>query len=127
MSRNRLRVGQSQFSVVGEQRPDDAGVLGGDRDAGAVVATTLTHRERPARQPILTALGGLQHGTSAQDQQSAQVGIATPSDVAEPGLAAGGVLPWHQPEPGGELPSLANSWALPTLAMIAEALSGPTP
>ncbi len=40
----RLRGGGS----FGEQCPGDAGVLGGDRDTGSVIAAALLQRERPA-------------------------------------------------------------------------------
>jgi len=43
-------------------------------------------------------------GRGANDEQSAQVSVSLFRDAAKPGLAAGRVLLWRQPEPCGELP-----------------------
>lgn len=104
----RLEFGGSQLGVAAEQCPDDARVLGGDGHAGAVIAATFTHGQRPTREPVLASLGGLQDGARAEDQQGSQVRIAASGDVAEASLAAGRVLPWHEAEPGGELPPIGE-------------------
>jgi len=93
---------------VAEQRPDDACVLCRDSDAGAVVTAAFTDGEGPAGEPILTPPGSLQHGPRTEDQQGPQVRITPSSDVSEPGLPAGRVLPRNQSEPGRELPAVGE-------------------
>lgn len=68
--------------VVGEQRPGDAGVLVGDGDERAVVASPLPLRQRPAGDAIGTALGAVQHRARALEEQRPEVGIALSRDMA---------------------------------------------
>ncbi len=44
----------------------------------------------------------------ADNQQATQVAVSLLRDTAKPGLAAGRMLLWRQPEPGGELPAGAE-------------------
>ena len=46
------------------------------------------------------------------DHLSSQVVVGAPADPSEPRLAAGRVLPWHQPDPGGKFPSGAKVAAI---------------
>ena len=48
-------------------------------------------------------------GSGAMNQDLAQVDVATLADTQQVRLASCRVLPWHDPEPGRELPALAES------------------
>jgi len=96
----------------GQQRPGDTGIFRRDRDAGSVVAASLLYGTRPARKRIIQAIGALQDRARAHDKQHAQVRVATFRDVPESALAAGGVLPGHQTEPGTELPPVFKVMAV---------------
>ena len=57
----------------------------------------------PCRDPVRASVRGQHRRLGALDQQRAQVGVASLGDAAQPGLAAAGVLPGRQPDPGAEL------------------------
>jgi len=49
-------------------------------------------------------LGSINDGSGSVDQQRSQIGVAALANAQKPALAAAGVLPWNQSQPGGELP-----------------------
>ena len=46
------------------------------------------------------------------NQDLAQVAVAPLADAEQLRLASGGILPWHNAQPGGELPALAERCAV---------------
>ena len=88
--------------------PDDAGILGRQCHRCPFVATAGDQFAQPAADSILLVLERGQYRTCAVDQQHAQVLVALFGDAPQAGLAAGAVLPWHQPQPGGQLPSVVE-------------------
>ena len=120
-------AGEHQFSIPGEQGPDDAGVLGGDGDDRAVITATRSQRERPARQAIGLLPRTLQHGTRTDHQQRAQVRIAAFGDTPELGLPPVEYCRGTKPSQAANCRPFANSWPEAMLAVMADAVSGPTP
>ena len=105
---------RDEGALLGEQRPDDAGVLGGDGDDGAVVATALAQCHGPAGEAIGFMRGGLQYGAGAEHEQGSQIGVAAFGDAAESGLAAGGMLPGTRPSQAANWRAELNSWPVAT-------------
>ena len=101
--RNRPVVG-FVVALVGEQRPDDAGVLVGQGDGGNVSVASSDQAREPAVGLISSVRKVSQHRASAMDKQRAQVSVAVLAYAQQPGLAARGVLARYQPDPGGHLP-----------------------
>jgi hypothetical protein len=58
---------------------------------------------RPHPQRVRVRFAVIQHGMRAHDEQLAQIPITHFRDAPQPLLAAGRVLPGHQPKEGGEL------------------------
>ena len=59
---------------------------------------------QPRAQRGLAGRQAGQGGARAVDQQLAQIPVAALADPEQPRSAAGGHLPWHQPEPGRQIP-----------------------
>ena len=110
--RNRPVVG-FVVALVGEQRPDDAGVLVGQGDGGNVSVASSDQAREPAVGLISSVRKVSQHRASAMDKQRAQVSVAVLAYAQQPGLAARGVLARHQPYPGGYLPPVAEVLRIP--------------
>ncbi len=91
-----------------EQRPDDARVLGRERDRDDVVRAAPSQTFHPATLGIATLRCDSQHGAGAVDEQGAQVNIAMLSHGTEPLLAASGMLQRREPEPSGELTAVTE-------------------
>lgn len=83
-----------------QQHPRDPGR--GQRDHGAVDAAALDERLEPLAAPIAFGAEVTQHGTRAVDELLAQIAVAAGTDAQELRPTAARMLPWHQPDPGGE-------------------------
>src|SRR5690348_9561292 len=59
--------------------------------------------KQPGDPGVLAGSLGVEDRHGAGDQQAAQVAVATLADGAEPELATGALLAWHQAEIGGEV------------------------
>src|SRR3989442_14401470 len=97
--------GGAQFGVVRKQRPGNARIFVGDRDQRSVIAAALLQRQHPARDPIATAFGTVEHRARPLHKQASEIGIAALADMAYARLAAGRMPDGHKPEPSGKLPS----------------------
>ena len=84
-------------------RPQDAGVLVGHGHAGLLPSHARRQLRQPARGRVVASVGGHHRRLGALDQQRAQVVVAAFGDAPQTGLAAAGVLAWHQAQPGAEL------------------------
>ena len=96
-----------QSLIASEQHPEQPRVLVGNRHQRLVITDPFIGGRDPCCKPCsslwLHTERRLQRGSSALDEQAAKVIVAAPGDAAEPGLAAGRVLPRDKTEPSGEL------------------------
>jgi hypothetical protein len=86
-----------------QHRPQNAGVLVGQRHQSLLLSDTVAQLQQPLRDAVIAIGRGQQSGLGALDQQGAQVVIAALGDATQPVFAAGGVLARHQSNPGAEL------------------------
>ena len=91
---------------AGPHRPDDPGHLVGDGDGGLVVDVSLGEVVCPAAEPVGLAVARVQqHGTSAVNEQCAQVAVTALGDAAESPLEAARILARRQAEVAREVTS----------------------
>src|SRR5262249_26610756 len=88
-------------------RPGDAGGLVGERDG-------YDQRRSPPTEPDHPRIGfgrlrSQQISAGAVDQKPAQILVAALGYPAQAMFAAGGILPWHQAQPGRELAPTAEA------------------
>ena len=81
----------------------DPGELRRQRHHHHIRMGALEQSPEPGAERGLAAAEPRERRPGAMDQERAQVDVAALRDAAEPGLAAGGHLPRHQPEPGREI------------------------
>src|SRR5215510_14012415 len=85
------------------ERPQDARVLGGERDGGDILAAALTQLFDPAALEVIS-LGRMAHERARPvHQQRPEVDITALADAQQSGLATGGILFRRQAQPGGAL------------------------
>ncbi len=95
-----------KLSVVGEQCPYDAGILVSERHGGHVIVASLHYSCQPTVGLVGLALSYPEHRSSSVDQQGAQIAVAAFTYTQQGLLAAAGILPWHQPQPGCQLSAI---------------------
>jgi hypothetical protein len=96
--------GGMERPIVFPDGPGDPSELVGECGGGLVVAACSLACESPGAQPIRRlALGGVQDGAGAVDEQRSQVDVSALGDGAEASSQAGGVLPGGQAEVAGEV------------------------
>lgn len=100
LDRHVIRI---EHAPLGQQRPDDARVLVGQRHHRLRLARSLFQRQGPAADRIGAGVGGVDHRRRALDPQGARLVVAAPGDAPHAGLVAGEVLAGHQPQPRAEL------------------------
>lgn len=98
--------------VMRQERPDRARVLVGQRHRRHVLVASRQQLGKP-RIGIRFAFGCSQRRPRAVDEQRAQVGIAALADAQKRRLAAGGVLPGHDAQPGRQLPAVLEVAGIP--------------
>ena len=86
-----------------QHRPGDSGKLVGEGDNRNIAMGASQQRFCPSaeRRVALSDIG--QRRARPVDQLSAKVFVAALADPEQLRFAAGGELPWNQPEPGGEI------------------------
>jgi hypothetical protein len=82
-----------------ENRPDHSSVLVGDRDDGAVEAAAFAQLINPAALRVRLSRRSSDHGSSAVNDERAQVLVATFADPKELGTITTGVLPRNKAKP----------------------------
>src|SRR6202011_2990194 len=87
------------------QLPGDAGNLVGERHRREFWRLALQQGDQPRRRVAPAAPNLLDHRGRPRYQQAAQDLVAGAGDLAEPGLAAGGVVFRCQSEPGRKVPA----------------------
>src|SRR5450432_927876 len=96
--------------AVGEDGPENSGVLVGDRDLRLAVADAIVGGDDPGLQPgslvRSSALRRLDGGSRALRQQPTQIRVAALGDSPESFFAAGAPLSRDEAEPGSELPAV---------------------
>src|ERR1700704_2298247 len=92
----------------GEQSPGDAGELVGQGDGGLLGGLARQQLRQPRREQGVGA-DAPDHAACGDDQELAQIAIAGLGDGAQALLAAGRVLRWHEPDPGGELAAVLEA------------------
>ena len=98
--------GCSRSSVVlllRHQRPDDARHSVGQCHGDQLARLARQHPGKPWVVRSAAPHGPADDSHGARDQQSSQIALAHLRYPAEPRLAAGRVLAWHQSKPGGEV------------------------
>jgi len=100
--------GRSVTLIVREQGPRDAGVLIGERHCGLVPGFRRLQRLGPGALVIAAPSREHQLAAGAVHEQGSQIRIPALGDAAQALDAAGGMLAGHEPEPGGELPAIAE-------------------
>src|SRR5271166_2492697 len=127
----RPRSAGRRIGRPGHQRVDDARDLVGDRHRGQLELVcdrlALEHRARPQTQGVVMASAMAKGRAGAHHQELAQITVAHLGDAPEPLLAPGRTLARRQAEEGGELAPLAKALMSLIVAVIAEAVTGPTP
>src|SRR5256885_14117101 len=86
---------------MGEHRPRNTRMLGGERHRGHIHVSTLLEPSRPITLGVRFLVDDAQVCAGAVHQQRSQVAIALASDLPEPLLAAARVLSRGDPQPGG--------------------------
>ena len=85
---------------MGQQRPDRSNVLVGQRHRCHVGVAAAEQSSQPDVGVDGLALGRQDRRAGTMDEQRSQVDIAAFADAKERRLAAAGMLPRYQPEPG---------------------------
>src|SRR5439155_3252967 len=96
-----LRTRGSIVCAVGEDRPGDARMFGGQRNRGDIHVSTLLQSSRPGTLGVRFLVDDAQVCPSAVHQERSQVPIALAGDLPEPLFAAARVLSGGDPEGGG--------------------------
>ena len=92
---------RSIVAPVDEQCPDGACVLVGQRHRRDILVAAVEQPPKPGVRWGL-ACGDPSHRAGTVNEQGTQIGVTPLSLAKQRGLAATGVLPGHEPEPGGE-------------------------
>src|SRR6266436_6345028 len=92
----------AEILLAYHHRPTDARHLIGERAGGDLALLGLEQFDQPG---VLLGSLAAQHRHRAVDQQAAQITVATLADRPELDLSSRAVLPRHQTERGGEVPS----------------------
>ena len=87
-----------------EQGPRDSSDLIGQGDYGLVSVHAPIERIEPYSHPVSRSIQMDHAGTSAVNQQPADIWISAFADSKQSRFASGGVLSRHQTEPGSEIP-----------------------
>jgi hypothetical protein len=91
--------------AAGQHCPGDAGKFVGDRDHHFVPWNSLTQPMHLLSQSRSVVLDAKRHGTGPVDQHATQIDVAAFTYAQRPVLASGGILPWHDSNPGREIAS----------------------
>ena len=93
-----------------QHSPGDTGELvrHGNNDDDVLVCPGVQSIE-PGSNGDAFALDPQHRRSRPVDQDFAQVAVASLADTEQLRLATGRVLPWHDAEPGGELPALCET------------------
>ena len=129
MARRRALASDSD-GLLGQQRPRDTGVLGGDRDAGTVIPAPLPHRKtasahRDNGSVRLTA----RCSTARAPMTSRVLRYGSPRLVMCPSRVLPPLEYWRgtSPSQAANWRPFLKSWPLPTVATKADAVMGPMP
>lgn len=95
------RLAHVELDVLGEDDPDHAHQLVGERDDRLVLAATCDQLGDPATLGMVMPIRPADDRTRAVDEHDAQAAIAVLGDGAQLGLAASAMLARHQPGPCG--------------------------
>jgi len=96
-------AGQFESIATSQDRPGHSRILGGDGDHGLPVTSALGQCTGPAADAVGLRLGGVEDGSGAEDEKTAEISVAGFGDASESGFTAGAVLSGHQAEPRAEL------------------------
>ena len=80
----------------------------GQRNRGAVISSSRYELLQPHAVHIGLGLHEPQHRSRAMNEKGAQVGVTAPANVIQARLAARGILPRHQAQPGSKMPAVAE-------------------
>ena len=97
---------------MGEQRPDGACVLVGECDGRHVLVAPCQQPREPG-VGLRLSLGNPHYGPRPVDQECSKVDIPAFADAEQVLFAATGVLPRHETEEGGQLPTVAEGLRIP--------------
>jgi hypothetical protein len=100
----------SVLTLVGEQRPSDAGVLVRQSDRCDVGMGARGKTPQPAmRRSRRMSLHLSQYRTCTEDEQRTQIPVTSFTDPQEARFASRGVLARHETQPGGQLAAVFES------------------
>ena len=91
-----------------QERPDDSGILVGQRYGGDVLVPPPHDPGQPTARMIGFSVRQPDQGARAVDQQGSQVAVSALADAEQGLLAAARVLLWNKSEPGGQLPAVGE-------------------
>ena len=97
---------------MGHHRPGDSCDLVGKRDRCELRRAPLQQGGKPRAPLAVGLLGPPDHRQRADDQKPSQITVASLGDVPGPRLAAGRVLPGHQPDPGRQVAPRAKGMGI---------------
>lgn len=98
----------SVIFVLGEQRPDHACHLVGERDRDKHARLSSQHTLQPRACRCTEPASLTHHRAATDDQQSPYRSLTHLRNASKPLFAAGRVLAWCEAEPGGEVTALAE-------------------
>ena len=96
-------AGSPVVLLLRRQRPGDARHSVGQRNCNEHPRLARQHTGQPRVRRLATSGGVPYDRHRARDQKPPEVALAHLGYLAQPGLAAGRVLPWNEPEPCGEV------------------------
>ena len=109
------------------QLPGDAGSPVGERHRCELRRLALQQGDQPRRRMAAAVPRLLDHRGCSRHQHAAQPLVSGAGDLAEPGLAGGGMVFRGQPEPGRKMPAGGERARIGTFITSAVAPTGPTP
>ncbi len=104
----RRRGGWSIRRIMGQQGPDDSGIVVGSGHRGHMGTVAVCERAQPSPLCIGSSLGSLHDGARPMNQPRPHVPTAAFRNPAYPFLAPTGILSRHQAQPGRQMASIAK-------------------
>ena len=91
--------------AAGQHGPGNASQFVADGDDDFVARCTLSQPMHPLPESSGVVLDAKQYGASTVDQHATPIDVAALADTEQFLLTPGGVLPWHDANPGREVAS----------------------